>query len=352
MVEYVELDEDEDGIIDPSFLPATATKAQAEASTSTTVYSWSPIRIWQAIAKWATDTLGSMSLVDKPAADSKQYAFKDNAWAEVVAGDVTGPATSTAGNLPVLDSTGKILSDSGTKPADFLTVEVDPVFSSSPAFGITSEDITGWDALVSFPGFTDLSTDYAFTDNSADWDAAYGWGDHSTVGYLTAETDPVFSSSAAAGITATDISNWDALVSFPGFGTTNTTAAYGDHTHDNTSPTFSAVEATTITFASEYDNGNSGSSKTINWSTGGNVQKVTLTGDCTFTFTAPSGPAQLVLKLIMDGTLRDPVWPATVLWGSAGEPTFSSTSGNWDIVSFYFDGTNYSASRTHANIGS
>src|SRR6056300_37673 len=49
------------------------------------------------------------------------------------------------------------------------------------------------------------------TDNSANWNTAFGWGDHSTEGYLTAytETDPVFSASEAASITSTDTSNWD-----------------------------------------------------------------------------------------------------------------------------------------------
>jgi hypothetical protein len=41
------------------------------------------------------------------------------------------------------------------------------------------------------------------------WDTAYGWGDHSTFGYLTTETDPVFGASPAAGISSGDISNWD-----------------------------------------------------------------------------------------------------------------------------------------------
>jgi hypothetical protein len=51
------------------------------------------------------------------------------------------------------------------------------------------------------------------------WDTAYGWGDHSTVGYLTSfsETDPVFLASAAAGIGSTNISNW------------NTAYNWGDH---------------------------------------------------------------------------------------------------------------------------
>lgn len=46
--------------------------------------------------------------------------------------------------------------------------------------------------------------------NSNNWNLAYGWGNHSLVGYLTAETDPVFSSSIAATITSGNITNWNA----------------------------------------------------------------------------------------------------------------------------------------------
>ena len=42
----------------------------------------------------------------------------------------------------------------------YLTSESDPVFSASPSFGITSPDISNWDA-------------------------AYGWGNHASAGYLT-----------------------------------------------------------------------------------------------------------------------------------------------------------------------
>lgn len=63
--------------------------------------------------------------------------------------------------------------------------ETDPVFGASDAAGITASDISNWDA-------------------------AYGWGDHSGVGYLTSETDPIFGASAAAGITAGNIVNWNA----------------------------------------------------------------------------------------------------------------------------------------------
>lgn len=66
----------------------------------------------------------------------------------------------------------------------------------------TASDITDFDtevsnnasvvantAKVSFPGFTSLLADYGFTDNSSNWNTAFGWGDHSTQGYLTSAGD-------------------------------------------------------------------------------------------------------------------------------------------------------------------
>jgi hypothetical protein len=65
-------------------------------------------------------------------------------------------------------------------------IENDPLYSESAASGITSPDI-------------------------ANWNSAYGWGNHSLAGYLTGytETDPVFGLSVASGITSTDIANWN-----------------------------------------------------------------------------------------------------------------------------------------------
>jgi hypothetical protein len=55
------------------------------------------------------------------------------------------------------------------------------------------------------------------------WDTAYGWGDHSTEGYITGytETDPVFLASPAGSITDTDKTNW------------NTAYEWGDHSIAN-----------------------------------------------------------------------------------------------------------------------
>jgi len=68
----------------------------------------------------------------------------------------------------------------------FTSSETDPIFTGSPSFGILNQNINNWNA-------------------------AHGWGDHGSAGYLTTytETDPVFSASDAANVTAAKITEWD-----------------------------------------------------------------------------------------------------------------------------------------------
>lgn len=70
------------------------------------------------------------------------------------------------------------------------------------------------DHQITYPGagiVTSTGTGFgnSITDNSVNWNAAYGWGDHSQAGYLLGETDPVFSNSPAAGITSGNINSWN-----------------------------------------------------------------------------------------------------------------------------------------------
>ena len=98
----------------------------------------------------------------------------------------------------------------------------------------------------------------------------------------------------------------------------------------------------TSTYDEEVNNGNSGTSKIINWILG-NRQKITLTGaPCVFTFTAPPFPAVLTLKLIQgSGGSKTVTWPATVKWVARTAPTLTTNAGYIDIVGLYFDGANY-----------
>ncbi|MBN1373851.1 hypothetical protein JW962_00755, partial [Candidatus Dojkabacteria bacterium] len=72
--------------------------------------------------------------------------------------------------------------------------ETDPIFGASVSAGITES-------------------------NLSNWNTAYSWGDHSLAGYLTsyAESDPLFTAHVSSGITGTDITNW------------NTAYGWGDH---------------------------------------------------------------------------------------------------------------------------
>lgn len=92
---------------------------------------------------------------------------------------------------------------------------------------------------------------------------------------------------------------------------------------------------------SEVDDGNSSTADTIDWTTG-NFHKSTLTGNVTYTFTAPSGPTTLVLKLVQDATgSRTATWPASVKWPGGTAPTLTTDANATDLISFYYDGTNY-----------
>jgi hypothetical protein len=90
-----------------------------------------------------------------------------------------------------------------------------------------------------------------------------------------------------------------------------------------------------------FDAGNSGTSKTIDWNNG-RRQKVTMTGNCTFTFSNPVAGRDYTLILVQDGTgSRLATWPATVDWPSSTAPTLTTTAAKRDLVTFLWDGTDY-----------
>lgn len=105
---------------------------------------------------------------------------------------------------------------------------------------------------------------------------------------------------------------------------------------------FSLTSGATITFRQELANGDASGAATINWTTD-QKQSIFLTASGTLTFTAPNGPANILLKVINTGSpVAHPVtWPATVLWPGGTAPTLTLGSPTVDITSFYYDGTNY-----------
>jgi len=83
-----------------------------------------------------------------------------------------------------------------------------------------------------------------------------------------------------------------------------------------------------------FDAGNSGTAITLNLANG-NVQKLTLTGNCTITLTSPASGAfrSLLLYVFQDGTgSRTITWPGSVKWGTAGAPTLSTAASKMDKI--------------------
>lgn len=100
-------------------------------------------------------------------------------------------------------------------------------------------------------------------------------------------------------------------------------------------------ETQTAVFTSLYDAGNTGTGLTIDW-TDGNYQKSTWTGNVTFTFSAPASVATVTLQLTNDGTGSYTVtWPGTVLWHAGTEPTWTTTASEMNIITCFYNGTNY-----------
>ncbi len=105
------------------------------------------------------------------------------------------------------------------------------------------------------------------------------------------------------------------------------------------------IAADAIVFSGgEFDNGNETGTFALDWNAG-QKQRATLTGNITtlnITDLDVTGVANLTLKIIQGGAGSFTVtWPAGVLWAGGTAPTLSTGVGDVDIVTFYWDGTNY-----------
>jgi len=171
------------------------------------------------------------------------------------------------------------------------------------------------------------------TANTQNWDEAYSWGDHSSQGYLTSESDPDFSSSVAADITSTHTQNWDEAYS------------WGDHSAQG--------------YITDYTNLFSGAGTTGSVSsTAGDIDKY-LKGDGTWGSPGGSGDMQKsvydtnniakdIFTYADERTANTQNWDEAYSWGdhslqgyltSESDPDFSSSvaaditsthTQNWD----------------------
>lgn len=125
-------------------------------------------------------------------------------------------------------------------------------------------------------------------------------------------------------------------------GDVNTDSAYrvGDTVVVNASRDLTNVR--TASFGTEFDNGaQAGPNYTVDWNNN-QKQVVTLSGNLTLSFTAPVGTGNFLLRVVQDGTGgRTITWPASVKWPSGTAPTLSAGANAEDIVTFYYNGTDY-----------
>lgn len=86
------------------------------------------------------------------------------------------------------------------------------------------------------------------------------------------------------------------------------------------------------------------STTTVNWGSGNKAAMDFGAGNIgTMAFTDPANPSNMVLKLTQDGTGSRVItaWDADILWTDGVVPTLSTGADAVDIISFYWDGTNY-----------
>ena len=108
-----------------------------------------------------------------------------------------------------------------------------------------------------------------------------------------------------------------------------------------TSPTISDISLTTnFTASGLIDNGNSGAAITINWLTA-DRQKVTISAATTLSYSNAVAGQTLTLLLVENGTGNFAITLPTTKWVYSAAGTFTTTPNAINILTIFYDGTNY-----------
>ena len=101
------------------------------------------------------------------------------------------------------------------------------------------------------------------------------------------------------------------------------------------------LEATNINYGRETINTASTATTVINWKAG-QKQMVEMNASTTFTFNAPEGVCNLMLRIVYNGSYT-PTFPSSIKWQGGTTPTWSAANTKVDVIAMYYDGTNYHA---------
>lgn len=86
------------------------------------------------------------------------------------------------------------------------------------------------------------------------------------------------------------------------------------------------------------DDGNSGASKTIDWSAG-TGHLLTLTANCTLTLSSPTDGGRYLLLVDSGAGNFLLVWPTHTIWGSGGVPLNSQIASKRDVFTMVYEAT-------------
>lgn len=103
----------------------------------------------------------------------------------------------------------------------------------------------------------------------------------------------------------------------------------------------SASGTTTISQSNaEFNAGNSGTSKTIDFNNGP-AQLLTLTGNVTLTLSNATAGGAYLLRLATGAGSFTVTWPGAVKWPNSTAPVITTAASKVDLINLYSDGTNF-----------
>lgn len=138
-------------------------------------------------------------------------------------------------------------------------------------------------------------------------------------------------------VTATASAVNEVTVTNAATGTNPTLSATGG---DSTAALGLKGKSAYVLASGEYDNGNSGASKTISW-LNGDHQKLTVTASTTLTYSNAVAGQTLTLRIVEDGTGGFSITLPTTKWPGGTVGTFTTTANAINLLVIYYDGTNY-----------